>query len=89
MAAEVSFRLHLQPSEPGWLDMALGVPLMDTSRARAELGWSETRSSLAAFAELLDGLREGAGLATPPLEPGGAGPLRLQELLSGVGSRLG
>jgi nucleoside-diphosphate-sugar epimerase len=89
MAAEASFRLHLQPSEPGWLDMALGVPLMDTSRARAELGWSETRSSLAAFAELLDGLREGAGLETPPLQPGGAGPLRLQELLSGVGSRLG
>jgi nucleoside-diphosphate-sugar epimerase len=89
MAAEASFRLHLQPSEPGWLDMALAVPLMDTSRARAELGWSETRSSLAAFAELLDGLREGAGLETPPLEPGGAGPLRLQELLSGVGSRLG
>jgi hypothetical protein len=62
---------------------------MATSRARAELGWSETHSSLAAFAELLDGLREGAGLETPPLEPGGAGPLRLRELLSGVGSRLG
>jgi UDP-glucose 4-epimerase len=88
-AAAASFRLHLQPSEPGWLDMALAVPLMDTSRARAELGWSETRSSLEALAELLDGLREGAGLETPPLEPGGAGPLRLRELLSGVGSWLG
>ena len=89
MVADVSFRLHLQPSEPGWLDMALAVPLMDTSRARAELGWFETRSSLAAFGELLDGLRESAGLDTPPLEPGGAGPLRWRELVSGVGSRLG
>ena len=35
------------------------------------------------------GMREGAGLDTPPLEPGGAGPLRLRELLSGVGARLG
>jgi nucleoside-diphosphate-sugar epimerase len=88
-AADASYRLHLQPSEPGWLDMALAVPLMDISRARTELEWSAARSSLAAFADLLDGLRDGAGLETPPLEPGGAGPFRLRELASGVGSRLG
>jgi len=34
-------------------------------------------------------MREGAGLDTPPLEPGGAGPLRARELLSGVGGRTG
>ena len=27
-------------AEPGWVDMALGVPLMDTTRAREELGWT-------------------------------------------------
>lgn len=88
-AAALTFRLRLQPSEPGWLDMALAVPVMDTTRARDELGWSPTRSSLDALRDLLDGMREGAGLDTPPLEPGNAGPLRLRELFSGVGARRG
>ena len=84
-----AFRLRLQPSEPGWLDMALAVPLMDTTRAREQLGWQARRSSLDALRELLDGLRDGSGLETPPLEPGGAGPLRAREFLSGLGARLG
>ena len=88
-AAAASFHLRLQPSEPGWLDMALAVPVMDTARARDQLGWSARQSSLEALSELLEGMREGAGLDTPPLEPGGAGPLRLREFLSGVGARLG
>jgi nucleoside-diphosphate-sugar epimerase len=88
-AAAASFRLRLQPSEPGWLDMALAVPLMDTSRARDALGWTPKQSSLEAFSDLLEGMREGTGLDTPPLEPGNAGPLRLREFLSGVGARLG
>ena len=88
-AAAASFRLRLQPSEPGWLDMALAVPVMGTTRARDLLGWSPKRSSLDALSELLEGMRHGAGLDTPPLEPGGAGPLRLREFLSGVGARLG
>jgi hypothetical protein len=35
--------------------------------------------------ELLAGLREGAGLATPPLSPAGSG--RLRDLLAGAGRR--
>ncbi len=87
--ASVAYRLRLQPSEPGWLDMGLAVPLMDTARVRRELGWEPRRSSTDALRELLEGLREGAGIGTPPLEPGGAGPARLRELLSGVGARTG
>jgi len=37
---DLTWRLHLQPSPPGWVDLAFGVPIMDSSRARAELGWS-------------------------------------------------
>src|SRR3712207_1756037 len=37
---ELSWRLRLQPVTPGWLDMALNVPVMDTTRAHAELGWT-------------------------------------------------
>jgi hypothetical protein len=69
--------------------MALAVPLMDVSRARAELGWEPRRTAAEALSELLEGLRDGAGYPTPPLEPGGAGPLRAREFLSGVGARLG
>ena len=32
--ATASWKLRLQPTPPGWLDLALGVPLMDTTRAR-------------------------------------------------------
>jgi nucleoside-diphosphate-sugar epimerase len=86
--AALSYLLRLQPSEPGWVDMALAVPVMDTTRARTDLGWRPERTSTEALLELLDGIRAGAGLDTPPLEPGGAGPLRAREFGSGVGARL-
>jgi UDP-glucose 4-epimerase len=85
--AALSYRLRLQPSEPGWVDMGLAVPVMATTRARAELGWEPRWSSSDALLDLLEGMREGAGLDTPPLEPGGAGPLRVREFASGVGAR--
>jgi nucleoside-diphosphate-sugar epimerase len=86
-AVTASWKLRLQPSPPGWLDMALQCPLMDVSRARDELGWSPTRSSGEALLELLEGMRRGDGIATPPLKPGGDGPARVRELLTGVGAR--
>jgi UDP-glucose 4-epimerase len=85
--AALTYKLRLQPSEPGWVDMASAVPVMDTTRARSELGWEPKWSSSEALVDLLEGLREGAGLDTPPLEPGGAGPLRVREFASGVGRR--
>lgn len=85
--ALVTWKLRLQPTPPGWVDMALAVPLMDVSRARSELGWTARRSAGDALLELLDGMRRGAGTDTPPLAPGGAGPLRARELLTGVGAR--
>ena len=84
-AAGLSFRLRLQPSEPGWLDLALGVPIMETRRAHAELGWQPRHDAGAAFLEVLDGIRESAGLDTPPLAPDSGGAARLRELLGGVG----
>jgi hypothetical protein len=85
----VSWRLHLQPTPPGWVDLALGVPLMDCGRARAELGWEPRTSASDALRELLEGMRERAGASTPPLAPGTGGPLRAGELRSGVGEREG
>src|SRR3954471_5639620 len=84
-AASVTWRARLQPTPPGWLDMALAVPLMDTTRAREHLGWTPRHTSVDAFLALFDGLRERAGYGTPPLDPSAGGPLRVRELLTGVG----
>ena len=38
--AGLSWALRLQPVPPGWLDLSRNVPIMDTSKARTELGWT-------------------------------------------------
>ncbi|HEX4307554.1 MAG TPA: NAD-dependent epimerase/dehydratase family protein [Solirubrobacterales bacterium] len=86
-AAGLTWRTHLQPADPGWIDLALGVPLMDVSRAREELGWQPRISSLEALAELLAGIRRGSGGKTPPLDPRAGGTLRAGEFATGVGER--
>ena len=86
-AASLTWRAHLQPADAGWIDLALGVPLMDVSRARRELGWQPRTGSLEALGELLAGIRDGVGGATPPLDPKAGGPLRAGEFASGVGER--
>jgi nucleoside-diphosphate-sugar epimerase len=83
--AAATWRLHLQPVSPGWLDLALQSPLLDAGRARAELGWRPRRNATETLQELLAGLREGAGAPTPPLDPRAGGPLRLGEFRTGVG----
>jgi UDP-glucose 4-epimerase len=84
-AADATWRARLQPTPPGWLDLGLGVPIMDVGRARRELRWSPRRTSSEAFLELFAGLRDSAGIDTPPLAPDTSGPLRLRELLTRVG----
>ncbi|HEY3435581.1 MAG TPA: hypothetical protein VGK41_08005, partial [Solirubrobacterales bacterium] len=86
-AADLSWKLRLQPSSPGWIDLALGVPMMDTSRAREQLDWEPTRSSLEALDDLLEGMRHAEGAPTPPLETTAGGPLRMRELVTGVGQK--
>lgn len=86
-AVAASYRLRLQPSEPGWFDLAVNVPLLATGRAERELGWRPRRSALDALLELIYGLRDRAGADTPPLAPNAGGPLHSEELLSGVGAR--
>lgn len=87
VAATHALRLH--PTPPGWLDMALSVPVMDSGRARRELGWEPRRTSVEALRELLAGMAEGAGADTPPLSPRTGGPARLRELAGRIGGREG
>lgn len=53
-------RARLVALTPGWFDVATNTPLMDTSKARRELGWVPARSSTESALELLDGLADGA-----------------------------
>jgi nucleoside-diphosphate-sugar epimerase len=68
-AVRAAYALRIQPSEAGWLDMATQTPVMDTARARRELGWAERVSGVDALTELLDGIGDGAGYPTPALAP--------------------
>jgi len=69
-AAALSYRLHLQPTSPGWVDLALGVPVMSTRRVREELGWRPAHDVRATVAALLEGMAEGAGTTSPAMVPG-------------------
>lgn len=78
---------RLVPTEPGMVDLLFGLPLMDITRARDELGWRPTRSAGDALLELLGGMRDGTGADTPPLQSGQGAAGRLSELTTGVGAK--
>lgn len=73
-AASVLWRLHLVPASPYLFDVVLRLPIMATTRAHSELGWSPQHTSREALEEFFAGLRSGDGMPTPPLAasaPGG------------------
>jgi nucleoside-diphosphate-sugar epimerase len=82
-AAGLSWLARLQPTSPDWLDLALGVPLLDCTRAREELGWQPAHDGVETIRELLHGLADRAGGDTRPLRAGD----RRAEIAAGVGAR--
>jgi UDP-glucose 4-epimerase len=68
-AVSLSWHARLQQVDAGWIDLAHAVPLMDTSRAASELGWSPSRDGLSVLAETVEGMREAAADLTPVLRP--------------------
>jgi UDP-glucose 4-epimerase len=84
--AALAWHARLVPTEPGMVDLLLTAPLMDTTRARDELGWRPHHAADDALRELIEGMRESTGADTPPLRttPGLTG--RLSELGTGVGA---
>jgi len=85
--AALTWHLRLQPSPPGWVDMAFGIPLIDVTRARQELGWTPRYGAGQALLELFEGMREGAGIETPPLSSDAGDPLRAREFSTGIGGK--
>ena len=63
--AALTYRARLQPTDPGWVDMAAAVPVMDTSALRRATGWrpsTDAREAVRLVLDHLDG-REGLGNA--------------------------
>jgi UDP-glucose 4-epimerase len=79
--ADITWRLRLQPTDPGWPRMGRDTPLMATDRARTVLGWTPTRDARSVLAESLDGMAKGRGTGTPALRPSSS---YLDQLMSGI-----
>jgi nucleoside-diphosphate-sugar epimerase len=90
-AAAATWMTRLQPTDPGWVWLGLHAPIMDTARARSELEWSPQFDALTALTDLVDGMANGAGTASPALRPRAPMPDRLAALargrLPGYGTR--
>ncbi|MDB1086614.1 NAD-dependent epimerase/dehydratase family protein [Streptomyces sp. ACA25] len=85
-AVAAAWHARLLPASPQLFDAMVRMPVMDTTRAMDELGWSPRYTAEETLTEFLHGLREGAGMDTPTLTarlPGG----RLKEMATGVGGR--
>ena len=57
----ISYRLRLQPTDPGWVDMAVVTPVMATDRIRG-LGWEPRHASTDTVRELVERLGSRGGL---------------------------
>ncbi len=68
-AVSSSWHARVQPLDPGWIDMAFALPLLDCARAEAELGWTPTRDAVAVLDETIEGMQDGASGASPVLRP--------------------
>lgn len=73
-AALATWRIGIQPLHPGWIMMADRVPLLDTARARGELGWRPEYDGHAALSDMVAGIQEGRGAGSEPMAPWEARP---------------
>lgn len=55
------WRMRALRAEPGWVETAAAVPLLDTSRVRGELGWEPVYDARATVRDLAEGLRRSQG----------------------------
>jgi UDP-glucose 4-epimerase len=66
---DATWRLHLQPTDPGWVDIALQTPLLDTRRARTVLGWEPQHDAGTALIDTVRAMGRREGAPTPVLRP--------------------
>lgn len=64
-----AWRVHAVAADPGWLDMAMRVPIMDASRATRELEWRPRHDAEETLRELLTAMADGTGTPSAPMRP--------------------
>ena len=63
---DLSWRLRVQATDPGWIDIATSVPVMSTARARSELGWAPAMSSTEALRAIVEAFAANRGVGASP-----------------------
>jgi nucleoside-diphosphate-sugar epimerase len=66
--ASATWHARLQPTEPGWVDLAAQVPRLDSGRITA-LGWRPEHSAIHVLGSFVDALGRGAAGSGPLLRP--------------------
>lgn len=66
-SARAGFAAHISPIHHGWVDLAFATPLLDTYRARDELGWGPGMDGPGVLRETVRGMRDRASAASPPM----------------------
>ena len=69
-AVHAAFATHLVPTEPGWLDIAVGAPALDATRARRLLDWTPEHRGDDVLVRFVDALGRGEGGDGPLLHSG-------------------
>ena len=69
LAVSASWHARVQPVDPGWLDLGFSVPMLDTGRARRELGWTPTVDAVTVLRETIDGMKQTRSDSTAVLRP--------------------
>ncbi|MEX5718865.1 NAD-dependent epimerase/dehydratase family protein [Geodermatophilus maliterrae] len=66
-----AFHAHLVPTEPGWLDLGLQSPVLETARARTQLDWHPAHRGDDVLRQFVAALGRGDGAPGPLLSATG------------------
>jgi UDP-glucose 4-epimerase len=64
-----TWHAHLHQLDPGWIDLAYNVPLLNRTKATRELGWNPTHAGAEVLAEVIDAMTSAEHDDTPILRP--------------------
>ena len=68
-AVQAAVAAHVIPTEPGWVDIGLRAPALDSTRARRLLDWTPQYRGDKVLARFVAALGRGEGGAGPLLRP--------------------
>ena len=80
---EATWRARLQPTDRGWLELGLQLPVMDDAKVRAT-GWEPEVAADDLLREWLDAARAGEGGTSPVLRPRVPAPKRVVQAVRSV-----